>query len=217
MGAHMDNNKTIDVSKNEGMIFLGVCGTRNARSVGFDVSAWLTAWPNGNLLIIHQRKGDEVPYPVANITVKDNVAIWTFDDVDTAVPGYGSAALAYLVGDDYKARTVGYPTYTAPTIGMAGYEPPDPWKAWYENVLTASDTAQTAADTAVEAATRAEDAARRAEAAAGDIKIGDGLKWNGNTLVVDAINAVIAGEMRPVTSAAVQVEVGNIGALLQTI
>lgn len=45
-------------------------------------------------------------------------------------------------------------------------------------------------------------------------KIGSGLKLDGNTLSVDTINAVEKDNTKPVTSAAVYTEIGNIEALL---
>ena len=50
-------------------------------------------------------------------------------------------------------------------------------------------------------------------------RFGYGLKYDPNTrtVSVDAADQVAAGDNRPVTSAAVQVQVGNIEALLHTI
>lgn len=48
-------------------------------------------------------------------------------------------------------------------------------------------------------------------------KIGYGLKVLDNTLMVDAADAVEQDNTKPVTSAAVYTEVGNINALLATI
>ena len=48
-------------------------------------------------------------------------------------------------------------------------------------------------------------------------KIGYGLKVDGGTLMVDAADAVEQDNTKPVTSAAVFTEVGNINALLATI
>ena len=45
-------------------------------------------------------------------------------------------------------------------------------------------------------------------------KIGNGLKLDGNTLSVDTTNAVEKDNTKPVTSAAVYTEIGNIEALL---
>lgn len=53
----------------------------------------------------------------------------------------------------------------------------------------------------------------------GQYRFGYGLKYDPNTrtVSVDAADQVAAGDNRPVTSAAVQVQVGNIEALLHTI
>lgn len=50
-------------------------------------------------------------------------------------------------------------------------------------------------------------------------RFGDGLKYDPTTrtVSVDTADAVTAGDTRPVTSAAVQVEIGNIEVLLHTI
>lgn len=55
--------------------------------------------------------------------------------------------------------------------------------------------------------------------ASGQYRFGDGLKYDADTrtVSVDAAESVSAGDTRPVTSAAVQVQIGNIEALLQTI
>ena len=53
----------------------------------------------------------------------------------------------------------------------------------------------------------------------GQYRFGYGLKYDPDTRTVSvgAADRVVAGDDRPVTSAAVQVQVGNIEALLQTI
>ena len=53
----------------------------------------------------------------------------------------------------------------------------------------------------------------------GQYRFGYGLKYDPDTrtVSVDAADAVTAGDIRPVTSAAVQVEIGNIEVLLHTI
>jgi len=50
-------------------------------------------------------------------------------------------------------------------------------------------------------------------------RFGSGLKYDPatRTVSVDTADAVTAGDIRPVTSAAVQVEIGNIEVLLHTI
>ena len=53
----------------------------------------------------------------------------------------------------------------------------------------------------------------------GQYRFGYGLKYDPDTMTVsvDAADAVTVGDTRPVTSAAVQVEIGNIEVLLHTI
>lgn len=57
------------------------------------------------------------------------------------------------------------------------------------------------------------------EIATEQYRFGYGLRYDPNTrtVSVDAADAVAAGDPRPVTSSAVQVQIGNIEVLLQTI
>lgn len=164
-------NRVIKVTETDAIVRLGVWDTDNVREQKFDFSAWAEAFGPGNLLIIAQRKTDEIPYEVAQVAISGNVATWIFDEADTAIPGYGSVALAYIVGEEYKARTVPYQTYTAPTIGMTGPVPPDPWESWFSRVLEASsdakDAAAAAAASASDALSYATDAGGSAAEAAG--------------------------------------------------
>ena len=158
-------NRRISILDVDGVIRIGVWDTLNVRSQQFDISAWEELYPNGQLIIIHQRKGDEIPYAVADVSIENGIATWTFDETDSAVPGYGVAALAYLVGTTYKARTVGFTTYTAPTVGMTGTTPPDPWESWFERVLEAAAAAQQAEENASASETAAAASAAAAQEA----------------------------------------------------
>ena len=165
------NNNIIDVASDRGSIYLGVWDTLNVRQQQFDVSAWLDAYgDDGVLTVLNQRRTDALPYEVADVTLENGVATWTFDETDTAVVGEGKAALIYIREGETIARTVPFATYTAPTIGMSGSEPPDPWESWYTRVLEASAAAQqaatSAAASATSASTDAETARIRAEQAA---------------------------------------------------
>jgi hypothetical protein len=50
-----------------------------------------------------------------------------------------------------------------------------------------------------------------------EYEIGDGLKVVDGRLCVDTVDQAIRNETRPITSNAVNVEVGNLDALLQTV
>lgn len=157
------NNNIIDVASDRGAIYLGVWDTLNVRQQQFDVSAWLDAYgDDGVLTVLNQRHTDDLPYEVADVVVENGVATWTFDETDTAVVGEGKAALVYIRAGETIARTVPFATYTAPTIGMTGVEPPDPWEAWYTRILEESAAAQQAASDAGASASNAASAAASA-------------------------------------------------------
>lgn len=87
--------------------------------------------------------------------------------------------------------------------------------------VAAGEAASNAAGNAGEAAKAARDSARasqeaadRAEAAGGGYEIGSGLKLDGKVLSVDTAEAVEQDNTKPVTSAAVFMQIGNIEALL---
>ena len=157
------NNSIIDVSQERGTIYLGVWDTLNVKEQQFDVSAWMNAFGDeGELLLLVQRNGDELPYSADNITLFGNILTWTFSETDTAKVGEGAAALVYIIDGETIARTTPYPTYVAPTLGMSGSEPPDPWQSWYTQIIEASAAAVRAAENAASSESNAADSARRA-------------------------------------------------------
>lgn len=160
------NNSIIDVSQERGTIYLGVWDTLNVRQQQFDVSVWIDAYGDeGELLLLVKRNGDELPYSADNITLTGSVLEWTFSEIDTAKVGEGAAALVYIIEGEIIARSTQYPTYVAPTLGMSGSEPPDPWQSWYTQILEASAAAVQAAASASESEANASNSARRAELA----------------------------------------------------
>ena len=160
-------NQIIKATDASGLIRIGVWDTLNVRSQQFDISDWLEQFPGGTLSVLHQRSGDTLPYMVAGLEVgEDGIATWTFDEIDSAMTGYGSASLRYQVGDEYKARSVAFPTYTVSTVGESGVEPPSPWDDWLERVVAASVAAQEAAESAEASETAAGESAAQASASA---------------------------------------------------
>ena len=174
------SNRIISVTDARGAIYIGVWGTLRVQEQKFDISPWRDAYGDGQILVLVQRRGDEIPYEAADVTVSESgIATWTFTEADTAIVGEGKAALVYIVGNERVARTEPYQTYVAPTIGISDNDPQDPWADWYTRVLAASaaavaamggaETAQTAAEAAQTASEtaqgKAEDAQVKAEAA----------------------------------------------------
>ena len=192
---------------------LGRQGENLARQILFDVSGWESEYGPGSVELIAQRPGDETPYPVATTRDGDSV-VWSVTAADTLYPGdSGRCELRYYVGETLaKSRIWG--TYVARAMDTPSETtPPEPEKGWVDQVLEAGTSAK-------EAAERAEEAAKKAESAvpAGSLSIGNGLKWAADgKLIVDTADKVEQDNTKPVTSAAVHTEIGNIEALLAAI
>ena len=194
---------------------IGRCGENLARTVLFDISGWVEMYGDGQARLIHQRPGEDTPYPCV-VEADGSDIRWPILATDTAIPGDGKAELQYVVGDQI-VKSCTFSTYISEALSAPSESPPDPSKPWVDKVLEAGEMAQEAAETATDAASRAEEAARKAELATGTLEIGDGLKWVGKKLTVDTADKAQQDNTRPITSAAVYTEIGNIEALLAAI
>lgn len=188
---------------------IGRCGENLARKVVFDIRDLESLYGPGVAELIYQRPGDAAPYPVAVRRDGESV-LWDLTSADTAVAGgYGRCELRWYVGDVLVKSRI-WKTWVEPAMAPPGDTPPEPEKSWVDQVLEAGTQAQ-------EAAQRAENAAKQAESAvpSGSLTIGNGLKWESpGKLAVDTADKVEQDNTKPVTSAAVHTEIGNIEALL---
>lgn len=191
---------------------IGRCGENLARQVVFDVSDWETEYGPGVVELIAQRPGDENPYPVA-VKRDATQVIWDITSVETAIATHeqpGKCELRYYVGEVLAKSKTWRLWVDAAMDTPSETTPPDPEKGWVDQVLEAGTSAK-------EAAERAEESAKKAESAvpAGSLSIGNGLKWAADgKLSVDTADKVEQDNTKPVTSAAVHTEIGNIEALL---
>ena len=191
-------------------LVLGRRGENLVRNVVFDIRDMESLYGTGNVEVIYQRPGDAQPYPVAvhrNGTIVD----WEVTSTDTEMSdGPGKCELRYYVGEKL-AKSKTWRTCVEPAMDTPSETaPPEPEKGWVDKVLEAGTSAK-------EAAERAEEAAKKAESAvpSGSLSIGDGLKWGADGKpTVDAADKVEQDNTKPVTSAAVHTEIGNIEALL---
>lgn len=189
------------------VITIGRRGENMARQVVFDLSAWSAVYGAGTAQLIAQRAGDAAPYPVS-IEQTSDAAVWTVNSADTAVVGDGKVELLYTV-DDVIVKSEVWKTSVLESLSDDTTEPPEAASGWVEQVLAAGAQAVDAAEAAEQAAARAESAVP-----AGSIEIGNGLKFSGGKLVVDTADNVEQDNTKPITSAAVYTEIGNIEALL---
>ena len=131
---------------------LGKQGENMARKIQFDLSRWISNFGPGTVQLLHQRSGDEAPYPVA-VEREGNLAVWTVTRADTAAAGTGRAELQYYVGDAL-AKSETWMTKVLPALGDASEMPPEAQQGWVDQVLQAGTVATEAAEKAVNAAVR---------------------------------------------------------------
>lgn len=210
---------TVNASRRE-PICLRHQGENDAMRVAFPLSVFETDWPGGTPLLLVQRprsSRDAEAYPVA-LSVDGHTAYWTVSASDIEYSGYGKAQLQWRV-EDVLVKSCIYDTVCVPSL-HAGAEPPDePSKRWFDAIQAQigdlADLKTYSKDNLVAAINEA----RNSGGGSGGYNIGPGLKLDAetNTLSVDTAEIVEKDNTKPITSAAVYTEVGNINALLATI
>ena len=108
---------------------IGRRGENDARRVVFDLAAWRGDYGEGTVQLLHQRAGDESPYPCA-LTVEGDTAYWLIRAADVSKAGWGSAQLHYYVGDTL-AKSAIWRTVTADALSDPSEPPEDPASAWF--------------------------------------------------------------------------------------
>lgn len=211
---------TVNASRRE-PICLRHQGENDAMRVAFPLSTFEADWPGGTPLLLVKRPRssmDAEAYPVA-LSVDGHTAYWAVSASDVEYSGYGKAQLQWRV-EDVLVKSCIYDTVCVPSL-HAGAEPPDePPKRWFDAIQAQigdlSKLTTKAKDNLVAAIN---EAARSGGGSGGGYQIGSGLKLDAetNTLSVDTAEIVEKDNTKPVTSAAVYTEVGNINALLATI
>lgn len=122
---------------------IGRRGENDARRVVFDLSAWRRHYGEGTVQLLHQRAGDESPYP-CTLTVEGDTAYWLIQAADVAKAGWGSVQLHYYVGDTL-AKSAIWRTVTADALGDPSETPPEPQQGWVDKMLADVVAATTAA------------------------------------------------------------------------
>ena len=126
-----------------GQICIGKQGENLARIVYFDEpSIWKKDFGEGRCELLHQRNGDEAPYPVV-LEVEGDRVCWKITNADTASEGEGKCELYYFV-DDVIVKSKIWTTTVLPSLGENMTEPPEPQKAWVDQVLTAAEMVESA-------------------------------------------------------------------------
>ena len=126
-----------------GQICLGKQGENLARKVYFDeICTWKETFGEGKCDLLHQRNGDEAPYPVA-LEVENDRVCWKITASDTAIVGEGKCELHYSV-DGVIVKSKIWTTTVLPSLGGEVAEAPEPQQNWVDEVLNAADKVESA-------------------------------------------------------------------------
>lgn len=208
-------------------LWLGRQGEDGARCILFDISAWQKRYGKGTVQLLAQRAGDTAPYPCRIVTDGDVVS-WTITSADVAVvSNYGRCELLYF-GEGNIVKSAIWTTMVSPSLSDPSDTLPEPQRGWVDQVLQAASEVKDALTKApyigengfwyVWDASSGQYVNTGTAAGSGTVfEAGDGLILQNNVLSVDTANDAEQDNTRPITSAAVYTEIGNIDVLLQTI
>lgn len=157
---------------------LGKRGENLARCVVFDISAWQKEYGEGFVQLIHQRNGDNVPYPCA-VTVDGGKAYWNVTSADVDVAGRGHCELQYWVGDAI-VKSATYITRTSRSMSPASETVPEPQQPWMDSMLSVAAEANEHANAAEAAAENAATYAIRQPIVGGNA---NWMVWDGSAYV----------------------------------
>lgn len=133
-----------------GVLPLGRLGENEASKVVFDVSAFLSEYPNAAIGLYNQRSGDANAYPVANITVTGNTAEWLITSTELTQVGNGKCELVAIQNNTVVKSQI-YCTVVFDALDGSG-NAPEPWESWQDEFIELKDEAQQAASDAATAA-----------------------------------------------------------------
>ena len=145
-----------------GQIYLGKQGEHCARRLSFnDVRIWSEIFGEGVCELIHQRYGDEAPYPVA-MEIDNGVPYWCVSASDTAIAGEGKCEIRYIVNGAVVKSNI-YNTFVQESLGEGTAEPPEPQNTWVDVVVQAGAEAKQSAMSAEVSKSASEEFAQEAE------------------------------------------------------
>lgn len=215
--------QTLDATKLQGLrISLGRACECQAMRLEFDISAWKGKYPSCEVqLIVKSPAG--VVYR-ADTDCAGSVIGWTLTEKDTTAPGYGEIELAMYDSNGRKILSTIAKTHMEKSLLLEEpTEAPNPAKPWIDQAKEIAVQAEAAAAKAEEAAETAQGIVAGALPVATDKRLGAVMVGNNLEITSDGVLSVTTTDemaqdnTRPITSAAVFAEVGNINVLLGTI
>lgn len=117
-------------------LHLGRQGENLAHTLTFDISSWIEELGDGTLVLLNQRPGEPIPYPV-KLDVDGSAATWFITGADTSIPGRGRCEFRYMV-DDAIAKSCVFCTFVAPSMWLNG-PPLPPGLDWMQVTLAMAE------------------------------------------------------------------------------
>ena len=115
---------------------LGYVGENRVEAVVFDKSAWIAEYGPGTFELVHRRRQDTDPWPIA-VDVTGGIVTWTPTETDTAYRGAGECQLMYYTPDGKLKKSEIWQTFTARSL-TSPEDPPLPAEGWVEQILAAA-------------------------------------------------------------------------------
>lgn len=142
----------VDVHPVGQIIYAGKWAENEHRRVVFDISEYVSQYPDALYVLLMQRPYDENAYPVPSeqIEISDGKLYWTLTSGDMAQKGRGKCEIV-VQSDSIIAKDDVYSIYISEAIEY-GSEPPEPWEGWVTQVAEDAERADTAAERAEYAA-----------------------------------------------------------------
>lgn len=119
------------------VIRVGVQTETGVEAIGFDLSSWLTRWPDLTYAVWVTRPGEQAAYPAAETEIIGNVLYWYPNATDTEKEGAGTVEIVGIGGG--KCKTTGpVDTIVKKTSIDVTQETPEPIRPWAEKVMEAA-------------------------------------------------------------------------------
>lgn len=118
-----------------GAVQLGKQGENLARQIQIYLTPFINTYGNGTAVLLHQRNGDNSPFPVVAVETED-MLLWNVTATDTAKVGAGLLELQWIVGETL-AKSVTWSTRVMPALEASGEEPEHAGESWVQQIIKA--------------------------------------------------------------------------------
>lgn len=127
------------------VIRVGIQTESGVEEIGFDMTPWLTRWPEMKVSVYVTRPGSKTSYLAADTDLVGNVFYWFPNGSDTEKEGAGTVEVVGVSGTKRKSSGV-IDTLVEKTSLDVTQETPEPMKLWADKVLQAANEVKAQVD-----------------------------------------------------------------------